>query len=286
MKYYSERNGLLKIDFSIRLDELIQYFEQTYRYFNNKGYFDRAMKGIWTKEPYQDEEQVLPPSFAPSPEIFFVNHLQSNQVYPIFEYCEYYSEETLFTVIEILYDHIATYDYKRDVLNEDEPRQEFSEHINNILRLYKNGYYLEPKNGFVSELPNDALKALLQQEIPVAMDMTVIDQLITAIKLYYRFDANMETKKKAINILADILEPLREELKNILNQEFEINKNEHDKMIFGIVNAFNIRHNKTDQLRDYSKDIWYDWMMQYYSSVIITFYKLKTALPEPKTYNR
>ena len=46
-------------------------------------------------------------------------------------------------------------------------------------------------------------------------------------------------------------------------------------MIFGIVNGYNIRHNRADQKNDYSKEIWYDWMMQYYTSVIIAFYKLK-----------
>ena len=51
-------------------------------------------------------------------------------------------------------------------------------------------------------------------------------------------------KRKAINLLADILEPLRNELKNILNEEWEFNKNLHDNLIFEIVNNFNIRHNK------------------------------------------
>ena len=87
--------------------------------------------------------------------------------------------------------------------------------------------------------------------------------------------SNLEQKKKAINILADILESEREEVKDILNAEYEVPKNEHDKLIFGIVNGYNIRHNRADQKSDYSKEIWYDWMMQYYTSVIIAFYKLK-----------
>ena len=93
--------------------------------------------------------------------------------------------------------------------------------------------------------------------------------------MYYRFDANLEQKKKAINILADILESEREEVKDTLNAEYEVPKNEHDKLIFGIVNGYNIRHNRAGQKSDYSKEIWYDWMMQYYTSVIIAFYKLK-----------
>ena len=66
-----------------------------------------------------------------------------------------------------------------------------------------------------------------------------------------------------------------EEVKDTLNAEYEVPKNEHDKLIFGIVNGYNIRHNRADQKNDYSKEIWYDWMMQYYTSVIIAFYKLK-----------
>lgn len=42
------------------------------------------------------------------------------------------------------------------------------------------------------------------------------EQLATATEMYYRFDANLE-QKKAINILADILESEREEVKDTLN---------------------------------------------------------------------
>jgi hypothetical protein len=122
--------------------------------------------------------------------------------------------------------------------------------------LYSGGYYIEPINGFIMRLPNESLKQQLSYK---GRDMphTIFEQLSTAAIMYYHFDSNIETKKKAINILADILE------------------NEHDKLIFGIVNGFNIRHNRADQKSDYSKEIWYDWMMQYYTSVIIAFYKLK-----------
>lgn len=276
MKYYLERNKLLDDNFSIDFTQLTQYFAQTYIYFENKEYFNCAKKGVWITRPYQrDEEQIIPPSLAPSPEIFFINHLHSTEVYPIWEHYEYYTEEILFTVIEILYDHIAVYDYQTSELIKVEPQKEFSEHINNILRMYKGGYYLEPTYGFISHMPNDALKNLLQQDVTDMLEEGVLKQLKTAIKMYYRFDSDIEMKKKAINVLADILEPLREDLKNILNQEYNINKNDHDKLIFGIVNTFNIRHNKADQLRGYSHNIWYDWMMQYYTSVIITYFRLK-----------
>lgn len=72
------------------------------------------------------------------------------------------------------------------------------------------------------------------------------------------------------------MENVRGEVKDLLNSEYGVPKNEHDKLIFDIVNNYNIRHDNQRQKTSYSKDIWYEWMMQYYTSVIIAFYKLKS----------
>lgn len=119
---------------------------------------------------------------------------------------------------------------------------------------------------------------MLFENLYETFDDDTMGKMNTAIKMYYRFDSNMELKKKAINILADILEPLREDLKNTLNALYEINKNTHDKLIFDIVNNFNVRHNNKRQNTEYEMHIWYDWMMQYYTSVIVTYYKLKKKI--------
>lgn len=74
---------------------------------------------------------------------------------------------------------------------------------------------------------------------------------------------------------------MRDDLKETLNQEYDISKNDHDRLIFGIVNGYNIRHNKADQKTDYSCEIWYDWMMQYYTSTILAYYKLKRVHENP-----
>ena len=89
----------------------------------------------------------------------------------------------------------------------------------------------------------------------------------------------MEAKKKPINILADILEKSKRRLEGNTESRIRCFKNEHDRLIFGIVNEYNIRHNKADQKTDYSREIWYDWMMQYYTSTIITYCKLKKFMP-------
>lgn len=86
------------------------------------------------------------------------------------------------------------------------------------------------------QMPNGALRELLEYDGSDLPDSVYL-QLATATEMYYRFDANLEQKKKAINILADILESEREEVKDLLNAEYELPKNEHDKLIFGIVNG-------------------------------------------------
>ena len=272
-KYYIERNGLIKENLKMNFKEILSFFYQIYSYFGNKGYFKSATSGIYVGE-YEEERQILPPTLAPTPEVYFTTKLQNKKVYPIYEYYEYYNEEILFTVIEILYDHIAYYDYNLKPLITEDPKKEFGELINNTLKFYGKGFYLEPQNGFIMELPNEALKEQLSYN-GEDMEEEVYSKLSTACEMFYRFDSNSEMKKKAINILADILENVRDDLKNILNDEFQINKNKHDALIFEMVNGYGIRHNNKNQKTDYSKEIWYDWMMQYYTSTIITYYRLK-----------
>jgi DNA-directed RNA polymerase subunit F len=149
--------------------------------------------------------------------------------------------------------------------------------VNNLLRAYKTGYYLVPSTGFVMEQPNEALEKQLSYD-GEGMPEDVYEQLKSASQSFYRFDADKESKKKAIASLADILENVRGEVKDLLNSEYGVPKNEHDKLIFDIVNNYNIRHDNQRQKTSYSKDIWYEWMMQYYTSVIIAFYKLKSEV--------
>ncbi|WP_010233414.1 hypothetical protein [Clostridium arbusti] len=274
MKYYAERNNLLEENFNISFEDLKQHFYKIYMYFANTKCFDVAIKGVWKKPQWEEEYLTIPPLLAPSPETFFMKQLSSNEIYPIFQYYENYTETELFTVIEILYDKICTYDYKNSVINND-VKKEFAIQINNVLQLYDDGYFLEIHSGTITKGANDPVKNMLSEDLSKILPEDIMTKTRTAIKMYYRFDSNMEMKTKAITILADILEPLRDELKDILNHGYETNKNDHDKLIFEIVNNFNIRHTNTKQHENYEHEIWYDWMIQYYSSVIITFYKLK-----------
>ncbi len=150
----------LQIDF----DELLQYFRQVYKYFCDKSILKWLQEECGGKFLYAGFRQILPPSLLPSPEVYFATCLQDKEVWPIWQYLEEYDEQTLFSVIEILYDHIGVYNYETDQFENEAQKEEFAEQINNILRAYKEGYYLEPTNGFIMQIPNGALREQLEYD--------------------------------------------------------------------------------------------------------------------------
>ena len=269
IEYFLERNGLRPKDFKVSYNKLKEYFIETYLYFLRKGDFNSAFYGV-----YIGENQKEPPTMSPSPEIYILKNLYKGSIFPIEDYYQKYDSDTLFTVIEILHNHIAKYDIKYLEYIIDEPREEFRKHINSLLKFYNEGYYIN-EQGYILELPNDALLNVISRAPNEIESQLILEKYRSAIKMYLHYTSNREEKRKAINLLADILEPLRNELKNILNEEWEFNKNLHDNLIFEIVNNFNIRHNK--EVKNYSEDIWFEWMFHYYTSLINTYYRLIDA---------
>lgn len=277
MPFYNERNGLIDGPIQIGLDELRILFYRIYQTMDDEGYFEAGFNGL-EQINYGNAVRLKPPILYPSPDVYFLTKGGHNNLYPIDRHFTEYSEGDLFTVIEILYSCTGKYERQERggyIFVQDEYKPIFAEHINSILKFYDEGYYLEPVQGFIMKMPNEALQELLADDVAEILDEDVMGRLKGAATSFYRFDADLEQKRQAIFTLAGILEPIRAELKETLNNVYEINKNTHDKLIFDIVNNFDIRHNKEGQYTEYQREIWYDWMMQYYTSVIITYYKLQ-----------
>lgn len=64
----------------------------------------------------------------------------------------------------MLYAHIGVYHYSTGKIDVKDEKALFSEQINNLLRSYKDGYYLERSNGFIMEMPNKALQEQLSYD--------------------------------------------------------------------------------------------------------------------------
>ena len=282
MEYYKERNGLLEHTDSIDEKKLTHYWLEIYKYFNAKGYFKLAETGV--KQGNNAREL----KFTPSPAQYFLLHLGKNDMWPMEENIDKYTVEDIFTVIEIYYAEIASCKWEENedgvcdwTIERDEPKQEYATFVNNILRLYKEGFYLQPTLGTIISTPNEALRHQLDDrhsEVP----SDIFDRLSSASRDFYRFDSTEERKRKAITSLADILEPIRKNLELTFKNEFNLGKAYNDKLIFEMVNKYFIRHDRNDQIKEYSKEIWYDWMMQYYTSTIIAYYKLQAKIEQKK----
>ena len=279
MEYFKERNNLMYEKTKIDENHLKKYWIEIYDYFHKINAFEVAEKGLTLNG------NILPPKFVPSPEQYILNHLGNKNIWPIdknsVQLCD---ENDIFTLIELYYDAIDFIEWgpnevgewgwieKRELINQT--KKNYCDSVNHVLERYNDGYYLIETSGIITSTPNYALKKLFFDINEDVKFGSVYDRLISATKNYYRFDSNLEVKRMAIVSLANILEPIRQDLIKKFNEEYGINKKQFDKSIFEIVNNFDIRHNTSNQMRDYSKAIWYDWMMQYYTSIIIAYYKL------------
>ncbi|MGW6380908.1 hypothetical protein, partial [Peribacillus butanolivorans] len=203
---------------------------------------------------------------APSPEAYIFKHVGNKPVFPVEQYGNRLDKVTLFVLIEVLHKYIRKIE-EFDSYDKETAQTEFRNEINKYLIHLDDGYILSEK-GYIIDLPDDGLGNLITKNLPEHTSDTVTEQVETAIKMFFKYDSNIEEKRKAINILADILEPYRQDLKDFTTKK-------HDKIIFGIVNDYGIRHNDLKQIDDYEKPVWYEWMFHYYLSTVHAVLRLK-----------
>ena len=252
-KYYSTRKGLTD-GTSIDLEMLRRLFVAVYRTFSTKQYFDEAFGTTCTDTGY------TPGTAGQDIETFVLRKLRKKNMYPINS--EGYSEDDIFDWIELMYDLIskpkdgqyhAWNDCGWHYQNYDKPagQAEFREEINGILADYGSGYELSPF-GEVRRLPEAGLDKLLAAPLPVVIKTSDHDRVLAAIELFRQRNTTNHDRRNAVRMLADVLEPLRNQLSKVITEKDE-------KDLFLIANAFGIRHNRDDQKTQYDP-VWLSWM--------------------------
>jgi hypothetical protein len=111
-------------------------------------------------------------------------------------------------------------------------------------------------NGHVVEMAPSDLQPLLDEPIPDDVPTPLRDPLRDAIAQFRQRGATDHDKRTALKHLADVLEPMRREIKQHLLQKDE-------SAIFHIANEFWIRHNNRNQKRNYD-GVWLDWTFYVY----------------------
>jgi hypothetical protein len=260
-QYYSARKGRTR-DALLDLDLLRRLFVAVYKTFASKHYLDEAFGTHCTDAGY------TPGTAGEDIEMFVFRRLRKQQMYPIS--AEEYVEDDIFDWVELLYDlvskpqdgyyhswndcgwHYASYD-------KEAGRQEFREEINEVLADYGDGYELSP-NGEVRQLPGAGLDKLVGASLPPTIKPTDHERVLAAIDLFRKRSATSHDRRNAVRMLADVLEPLRAQLSQVITA-----KDEGD--LFHIANAFGIRHNRDDQKTQYDP-VWLSSMFYHYLATI------------------
>ncbi|MEG4588167.1 hypothetical protein QUA54_23540 [Microcoleus sp. MOSTC5] len=256
-KYYANRTGKNPEASRYELPRFVELFKAVYLDFLKNDYF------------YENSGDV-PGKLGSDIEAQMFIKLKKPDLWPIEEKCNNYSEDDLFDVIEFLYDRVSQpihgYDEwsnhgdSYDTFDRETGKQEFRDSMNQLLRDYREGYELS-ENGEILESPEQGLEELVIEKLPPHAPENVEQRVESAILKFRRSRSSLDGKRDAIRDLADVLEFLRDQ-----NKELKLNATEGALFnmakdnLFIIANKYGIRHHNKNQHQDYDKAIWYNWM--------------------------
>jgi len=269
--YYSVRTGRNPQSTALTLPYVLEHFKALHQDLIGRGYFDEAF-GY-----YCVDNGSVPGTLGDHPDSAFFIALRKKDLTPIPERVLHYSEEDFFDVVEFLFDHCSKpidgyfhsysgcgmhwHDFDREL-----GRAAFRERVNQILASYQDGYELSP-DGEVLVLTNGGLSGLFDATVPTEEKENIEARIAAAVSKFRRSRGSLDERRDAVRDLADVLEYLRPQLKQVLNTKDE-------KALFDIANNFGIRHHNKGQQVDYDKSIWFSWMFYYYLATIHTATRL------------
>jgi len=247
------------------LSMLRKLFRNMYLALDNEGYFQGAFGYNCV------DAGKVPGKLGTDIEIEMLRRLHKDDLWPIPEECLQYSEDDLFDVVEFLYDCVAKpvdtwyHDFADcglhcNTFDQEAGRDEYRARINELLSDYEQPYELSA-DGEILTLPQEGLVDLLDAALPPCDPVNVESRVAAAATKFRRYGSSEDDKRDAIRDLADTLEFLRPEIRQVLTR-----KDESD--LFNIANSFGIRHHNPGQKTAYDKPIWYDWMFYYYLATI------------------
>ncbi|MCB9217814.1 MAG: hypothetical protein H6616_18280 [Ignavibacteria bacterium] len=264
-KYYSERKGRDPKVAGIDFEGLLRFSKKLLLYFEKEGYFQKSLGFTCVDQGF------IPGEFGHDLEGAVFLKLGKSGLTPIQSKIEAYSDEDLFDMLELLYDHCAKpiggyfHDWNdcgwhRDAFDLNAGRKEFREKFNELLSIYGDGFELS-NDGEVLEFAPTGLEGLFEAELPDHDPDNVEKRIEAARSKFRRHHASLDDRREALRELADVFEFLRPKLKAVLSKDDESD-------LFNIANNFGIRHHNQRQKTDYDKPIWYSWVFYFYLATL------------------
>lgn len=264
MEYYSVRSGI-KI---VLVKEFYERFSTMIEDYAGKDYFKEKLK-----------------VYHGSNDSNYINTKSKSHIgigiYPFIQWQEENQKTNLvFDTIEFLYRFISKPGERgyvsnhtgwntEDYLSYDniEGKREFREDINILLKAFDQGYELQV-DGMILFVGDETVN-FINTEFPEYNENNIDNAIHLSIRWWKNRNQTLEDKKKAILKLAGVLEYLKKD-----GTLLEILEKKDSSDLFNIANNFGIRHHNPDQKTEYDKDIWYDWIFQYYLNTCIGVLKM------------
>lgn len=263
-RYYSLRTGKNPKGAEIDLKTLKSLFRSSYIQWEEAGYFQEHFGYSCV------DAGDVPGKLGSDIPAVMLFHLRKENLWPCRAFINEYGEDDLFDVIEFLHDHISKpldgyhHDhggcgYHYQTFDVASGRKEYRERINELIETYKYGFEISD-HGEIMECAQPGMAQLLAADIPTK-DKNVASRIEAAISKFRRYRSSLAERRDAIRDLADVLEYLRPQIKNVL-----IKADEAD--LFNLANNFGIRHHNQQQKTDYDQAIWLSWMFYFYLATI------------------
>lgn len=194
-------------------------------------------------------------------------------LWPIGDKCLSYADDDLFDITEFLYCYASKptkgfyHDYSScgwhyEEFDQQLGQQDFRMEANYIIDRYADGYELSEAGEILTKVPSQLL-SLLNADLPTKESETIEARVKNAQLKLRRRQASWDERRDAIRGLADVLEYLRPQLKEVLTK-----KDESD--LFNIADNFGLRHHNESQKTDYDKPIWYVLLLLSHDSCFST----------------
>jgi hypothetical protein len=265
--YYSVRTGKRNGRIELSLDQLRMLFFNIYDDLDRREFFQES----FGKFCVDAGPNLIPGTLGIYVEVEVARKLRRDDLWPVREKYQQYTEEDIFDLIEFLFDHVSKpldgyihewsgCGWHYSSFDRDAGKREFLTRMNEILRDYSSGFELSPE-GYVLARADEGLEPLEAASLPVVDRENVEMRIHAAILKFRRHRASLDDRRDAIRSLADVLEFLRPRLKEVLDS-----KDEAD--LFNIANNFAIRHHNPSQKANYDRGIWYSWMFYFYLATI------------------
>ncbi|GGG96495.1 hypothetical protein GCM10007415_34610 [Parapedobacter pyrenivorans] len=269
-EYYSIRTGKMVSGQEINLPVLKRLFMAVYNKMTEEGYFQKyfgyyCVDGECIGELGRDIDSII-----------FIN-IRKENLYPVYQKIDNYSEDDLFDVIEFLHDHCSKgiegdyhswndCGYHYHTFDDEAGQKHFRELLNLILKDYMEPYELSV-NGEILSLGDQGLHSILTAGIPTKEEQNVSSRIEKSILKFRRYKSSISERHEAVRELVDVLEYLRPKAKIYLDK-----KDENE--LFNIANNFGIRHHNEIQKTGYDKAIWLSWMFYHYLATIHALLRL------------